>query len=296
LWLRPCGEALHGWKNAVRAAITGYRMHKGNFRMGDFEGRIILVTGSATGLGAAIAVGAAKRGAKAVLLNYSKSRQEAEATADAVRAAGAGVEIAQGDVAEDADCRRIAEVAARFGRLDALVNNAGITKHVQNHADLDGLSKEDFLRLYAVNTVGPFQMLRACRPLLEAAEHPSVLMTSSIAAVTGAGSSVAYAASKGALNTMVLSLARALAPKIRVNAICPGFMDTRWFSSVFGEEKAQRVRENVAKSVPLQVAAKPEDIADAALFFISDAARHVTGEMVLIDGGAHLGFAPTRAR
>ena len=170
--------------------------------MGDFDGRIILVTGSATGLGAAIAVGAARRGAKAVLLNYSKSRQEAEATADAVRTAGAEVAIAQGDVAEDADCRRIAEAAARFGRLDALVNNAGITKHVQNHANLDGMSKEDFLHLYAVNTVGPFQMLRACRPLLEAAEHPSVLMTSSIAAVTGGGSSVAYAASKGALNTM----------------------------------------------------------------------------------------------
>jgi 3-oxoacyl-[acyl-carrier protein] reductase len=254
--------------------------------MGDFDGRIILVTGSATGLGAAIAVGAARRGAKAVLLNYSKSRQEAEATADAVRTAGAEV----------ADCRRIAEAAARFGRLDALVNNAGITKHVQNHANLDGLSKEDFLHLYAVNTVGPFQMLRACRPLLEAAERPSVLMTSSIAAVTGGGSSVAYAASKGALNTMVLSLARALAPKIRVNAICPGFMDTRWFSSVFGEEKAALVRENVAKSVPLQVAAKPEDIADAALFFISDAARHITGETLLIDGGAHLGLAPTRAR
>jgi NAD(P)-dependent dehydrogenase (short-subunit alcohol dehydrogenase family) len=264
--------------------------------MGDFDGRIILVTGSATGLGAAIAVGAARRGARAVLLNYSKSRSEAEATADAVRAAGAEVEIAQGDVAEDGDCRRIAESAARFGRLDALVNNAGITKHVQNHANLDGLSKDDFLNLYAVNTVGPFQMLRACRPLLEAAERPSVLMTSSISAVTGVGSSVAYAASKGALNTMVLSLARALAPKIRVNAICPGFIDTRWFSSVFGDEKAARVRENVAKTTPLQVAAKPEDIADAALFFISDAARHVTGETLLIDGGAHLGFAPMRAR
>jgi 3-oxoacyl-[acyl-carrier protein] reductase len=139
-------------------------------------------------------------------------------------------------------------------------------------------------------------MLRACRPLLEAAERPSVLMTSSIAAVTGVGSSVAYAASKGALNTMVLSLARALAPKIRVNAICPGYIDTRWFSSVFGEEKAARVRENVAQSVPLQVASQPEDIADAALFFISDAARHVTGEMLLVDGGMHLGFAATRAR
>jgi 3-oxoacyl-[acyl-carrier protein] reductase len=265
-------------------------------QMGDFDGRIILVTGSATGLGAAIAVGAAKRGAKAVILNYSKSRTEAEATAEAVRQAGAEAEIVQGDVAEDADCRSIADAAARFGRLDALVNNAGITKHVQNHAKLDALSKEDFLNLYAVNTVGPFQMLRACRPLLEAAERPSVLMTSSIAAVTGVGSSVAYAASKGALNTMVLSLARALAPKIRVNAICPGYIDTRWFSSVFGEEKAARVRENVAQSVPLQVASQPEDIADAALFFISDAARHVTGETLLVDGGMHLGFAPTRAR
>ena len=264
--------------------------------MGDFDGRIILVTGSATGLGAAIAVGAARRGAKAVLLNYSKSRQEAEATADAVRTAGAEVAIAQGDVAEDADCRRIAEAAARFGRLDALVNNAGITKHVQNHANLDGLSKEDFLHLYAVNTVGPFQMLRACRALLEAAERPSVLMTSSISAVVGVGSSVAYAASKGALNTMTLSLARALAPKIRVNAICPGFIDTRWFTDAFGEDKAQQVRERVAKSVPLQVAAKAEDIADAALFFISDAARHVTGETLMVDGGMHLGYAPTRAR
>jgi 3-oxoacyl-[acyl-carrier protein] reductase len=264
--------------------------------MGDFDGKVILVTGSATGLGAAIAVGAARRGAKAVILNCSKSRKEAEATAETVRAAGAEAEIAQGDVSEDADCRKIADVAARFGRLDALVNNAGITKHVQNHADLDGLTKEDFIRLYGINTIGPFQMLRACRALLEAAERPSVLMTSSISAVTGIGSSVAYAASKGALNTMTLSLARALAPKIRVNAICPGYIDTRWFSDVFGEEKAAQVRERVAKSVPLQVASKPEDIADAALFFISDAARHVTGETLMIDAGMHLGFAPTRAR
>jgi NAD(P)-dependent dehydrogenase (short-subunit alcohol dehydrogenase family) len=287
------GYLLVSWLSTGRIAVAKAGTEH---QMGDFDGRIILVTGSATGLGAAIAIGAAKRGAKAVILNYSRSRTEAEATAEAVRQAGAEAEIVQGDVAEDADCRRIAEAAARFGRLDALVNNAGITKHVQNHAKLDALSKEDFLNLYAVNTVGPFQMLRACRPLLEAAERPSVLMTSSIAAVTGVGSSVAYAASKGALNTMVLSLARALAPKIRVNAICPGYIDTRWFSGVFGEEKAARVRENVAKSVPLQVASQPEDIADAALFFISDAARHVTGETLLVDGGMHLGFAATRAR
>lgn len=271
-------------------------MNIGNNIMTDFDGKVILVTGSATGLGAAIAIGAAKRGAKAVILNCTKSLKEAEATADVVRAAGAEAEIAQGDVAEDADCRKIAAVAARYGRIDALANNAGITKQAQNHADLDALSKEDFLRLYAVNTVGPFQMVRACRSLLEASERPSVLMTSSIAAVTGIGSSVAYAASKGALNTMTLSLARALAPKIRVNAICPGFIDTRWFSGAFSEETTQRIRDNITKTTPLKAASKPEDIADSALFLMSDAARHITGETLMIDAGLHLGFAPMTRR
>jgi NAD(P)-dependent dehydrogenase (short-subunit alcohol dehydrogenase family) len=264
--------------------------------MGDFDGKVILVTGGATGLGAAIALGAARRGAKALILNCNKSLTEAEATADAVRAAGAEAEIAQGDVAEDADCRRIASAAARFGRLDMLVSNAGITKHAQNHSDLDALSKEDFLRLYSVNTVGAFQMVRACRGLLEAAERPNVLMTSSIAAVNGGGSSVAYAASKGALNTMTLSLARALAPKIRVNTICPGFIDTRWFPSAFGEERTQAVRERVIGMTPLKAASKPEDIADAALFLMSDAARHITGEILLVDAGLHLGSTPQQRR
>src|SRR5262245_23327521 len=169
--------------------------------MADFDGKIILVTGGATGLGAAIALAAAKRGAKAVIINCTKSLNEAEATAAAVRAAGAEAEIAQGDVSEDADCRKVAGAAARFGRLDVLVNNAGITKHAQNHADLDALTKEDFLRVYSVNVVGPFQMIRACRSLLEVADRPSVVMTSSIAGINGTGSSVAYAASKAALNT-----------------------------------------------------------------------------------------------
>jgi 3-oxoacyl-[acyl-carrier protein] reductase len=263
--------------------------------MADFDGKVILVTGGATGLGAAIAVGAAKRGAKAVVINCTKSLKEAEATADLVRAAGAEAVIAQGDVAEDADCRKIAAAAEPFGRLDVLANNAGITKHAQNHANLDALSKEDFLRLFSVNTVGPFQMIRACRGLMEAAERSSVVMTSSIAGVTGMGSSVAYAASKGALNVMTLSLARALAPKIRVNAICPGFIDTRWFPDAFGEEKTQAVRERMMSVTPLQVASKPDDIADAALFLMSDASRHITGETLMIDGGLHLGASPQAA-
>lgn len=264
--------------------------------MADFDGKVMLVTGGATGLGAAIAVGAAKRGARAVILNCTKSLKEAEATADALRSAGAEAVIAQGDVAEDADCRKIASAAERFGRLDALVNNAGITKHAQNHADLEALSKDDFLRLFSVNAVGPFQMIRACRSLLEAAERASVLMTSSIAAVTGGGSSVAYAASKGALNTMTLSLARALAPKIRVNAICPGFIDTRWFTDAFSAQTTARIRERMIDTTPLKAASRPEDIADAALFLVSDAARHVTGETLLVDAGLHLGFAPLSRR
>jgi NAD(P)-dependent dehydrogenase (short-subunit alcohol dehydrogenase family) len=264
--------------------------------MRDFDGKVLVVTGSATGLGAAIAIGAAARGAKAIVLNCTRSLKEAGATADIVRKYGAEAVIAQGDVSEDADCRRIAAAAARFGRIDALANNAGATKHAPKHADLDALTKDDFLKLFAINTVGPFQMIRACRPLLEAAPKPSVLMTSSIAAVAGIGSSVAYAASKGALNTMTLSLARALAPKIRVNAICPGFIDTRWFSDAFSRETVERIRANVIESTPLQVASTAEDIADSALFLISDAARRITGETLIVDAGSHLNFTPLKAR
>lgn len=265
--------------------------------MSDFNDMVVVATGSATGLGAALALGAARRGARAVIINCTKSLKEAEETADLVRAAGAQAVIAQGDVSEDAACRRIAEAAAPFGRVDVLVNNAGVTKHAHNHADLDALTDEDFVRLYRVNVVGPFQMIRACRALMEAAPAPaSVLNVSSIAGVTGIGSSVAYAASKGAFNTMTLSLARALAPKIRVNALCPGFIDTRWFPDAFGEEVTERIRANVIASTPLQVASQPEDIADAGLFLMSRASRHVTGETLLVDAGTHLGFATLTAR
>jgi NAD(P)-dependent dehydrogenase (short-subunit alcohol dehydrogenase family) len=263
--------------------------------MTDFAGKIIVVTGSATGLGAAIALGAAHRGAHAVILNCTKSLAEAESTA-AVRAAGAEAMIVQGDVSEDSACKAIAAAAEPYGRIDALVNNAGITKHVPNHADMEALNSDDFQRLYAVNVVAPFLMTRAARPLLERAPRGAVLMVSSIAGVTGIGSSVAYAATKGALNTMMLSLARALAPRIRVNALCPGFIDTRWFPAAFGAETTARIRDSVAKSTPLQAASSAEDIADAGLFLISDAARHVTGETLLVDAGMHLGFAPLAAR
>lgn len=263
----------------------------------DFQDFVVVVTGASTGLGRAIAVETASRGAKTVVINYARSADEAQETARLVEAEGAQAVLAQGDVANDADCRRIAAAAEPFGRVDALFNNAGVTKFAPNHADLDAVSAEDFVRLYEVNVVGAFQMLRATRTLLEAGPRAgAVVNTSSIAGVAGIGSSVPYAASKGAMNTMTLSLARALAPKIRINAVCPGFIDTPWFDKGVGAERAQKMREGAAANTPLKAASSAEDIAAAAVFLASPASRHVTGETLLVDAGTHLGYAPLTMR
>lgn len=263
----------------------------------DFADFVVVVTGASTGLGRAIAVETASRGAAAVIINYARSVEEAQETGRQVEAHGAKAVLVQGDVALDADCRRIAAAAEPFGRIDALFNNAGTTKFAPNHADLDAVSAEDFVHLYSVNVVGAFQMVRAARALLEAAPRPgAVVNTSSIAGVAGIGSSVPYAASKGAMNTMTLSLARALAPKIRVNAICPGFIDTPWFGKGVGADRAQKMREGTAASTPLKAASTAEDVAGAAVFLASTASRHITGETLLVDAGTHLGYAPLSMR
>jgi NAD(P)-dependent dehydrogenase (short-subunit alcohol dehydrogenase family) len=255
------------------------------------EGLCAIVTGSASGLGAATAAMLAKPGAR-IVVNYSNSQKEAEATAELCRKQGAEVVVVQGDVSRDEDCKRIVAAAAPFGRLDALVNNAGTTKHVA-HDKLDELSAEDFQRIYAVNTIGPFQMLRAARSLLEAgakaAGRPAaVVNVSSVAGISGSGSSIAYAASKGALNTMTLSLARAMAPAIRVNTVCPGYIDTPWFTKGRGEAGAKLVRDSVVARVPLKVASTAEDIAQLVCFLATPLSGNMTGEVVRMDAGMHL--------
>ena len=255
------------------------------------DGLCVIVTGSASGLGAATAAILARDGAR-IVVNYSSSQKEAEQTADLCRSAGGEVVVVQGDVSLDEDCRKIAAAAAPWGRLDALINNAGTTKHMA-HDNLDGLSMEDFQRIFGVNTIGPFQMVRAARSLLEAGATASghastVVNVSSVAGISGVGSSVAYAASKGALNTMTLSLARALAPLIRVNTVCPGYIDTPWFTKGRGVDGAAKVRDSVVSKVPLKRASTAEDVAGLVCFLATPASSNMTGEIVRMDAGAHL--------
>src|SRR6478609_1491017 len=255
------------------------------------DGLCAIVTGSASGLGAATAVILAKGGAR-IVINYSSSKKEAEQTADLCRAAGGEIAVVQGDVSRDEDCRKIVAAAAPWGRLDALINNAGTTKHMA-HGNLDGLSAEDFQRLFGVNTIGPFQMVRAARSLLEAGAKASgrasaVVNVSSVAGISGVGSSIAYAASKGALNTMTQSLARALAPLIRVNTVCPGYIDTPWFTKGRGEAGAKVVRDGVIAKGPLKIASSADDIAQLVCFLASPASSNMTGEYVRMDAGMHL--------
>lgn len=257
--------------------------------------KVSIVTGSATGLGAAVALGLAERGSH-VVINYTKSEKEARETLAECEAKGVEALLAQGDVSEDADCHRIVEAAlAKWGHVDVLVNNAGGTKFA-NHADLDELQADDFLWIYKVNVVGAYQMIRACAPAMKAQGKGKVVNISSIAGVTGIGSSVAYAASKGALNTMTLSLARSLAPQIRVNAVCPGFIGTRWFSERFSSQTFEGIKRQQIESTPLARAGTAEDIAASVIFFCDEGGEHITGETLITDAGMHLGFAPLTAR
>ena len=240
-----------------------------------------IITGSASGIGAATAIELSRRGFS-VLINYSKSREQAEEVAAKCKDSI----VVKADVSEDAQCRRLAQAALdKWGRIDALVNNAGTTKFVK-HADLDGLSADDFLRIYRLNVVGPFQMTRACAAALKTAKG-AVVNVSSVASLLGTGSSMAYAASKSALNTLTHSFARVLGPEVRVNAVCPGYVDTPWQHNALGMAGANKAAEHYAGMVPLKDYARPEDLAETIAWLI-EGARQVTGETIFVDGGLHI--------
>lgn len=250
------------------------------------EKKVCVVTGSSAGIGAATVRLYAERGWN-VVVNFSRDPAPAEAVAAECRALGAEVLVAKANVAEDAECRALADaVQQRFGRCDVLVNNAGTTKFVALR-NLDGLSAEDFQRIYAVNVIGAFQMVRALAPLLKAHPPAAVVNVASIAGLTGVGSCLAYAASKGALNTMTLTLARVLGPEVRVNAIAPGFVETAWLQNGMGAERYNAGAEAYKQRATLAAIIQPEDVARAAWYLGVDALK-TTGEVLAVDAGARM--------
>ena len=229
--------------------------------------RVAIVTGSASGIGAATAIELARRGWR-VVVNYANSAAGAQQGVDQCVQAG----------------------ITQWGRLDALVNNAGTTKFVA-HANLDGLSAEDFQLIYATNVIGPFQMTRAAASALKDSGRGAVVNVSSVAALLGTGSSIAYAASKGALNTMTRSLARVLGPTVRVNAVSPGFVDTPWMVAGHGgPEKYKQRAEHYSSLVPLKNTCLPADVADTIVWLIEGAPK-TTGDNIYIDAGMHMAQA-----
>ncbi|MGH9836919.1 MAG: SDR family NAD(P)-dependent oxidoreductase, partial [Blastocatellia bacterium] len=214
----------------------------------EVEGKAAVVTGGGTGVGRATALALARRGCS-VLINYSRSKDEAEQTAAEVAALGVKAVAVEADVADDAACRMMVETAVReFGRLDILINNAATTTFIK-HSDLEGVKTEDWQRILSVNLVGPFQCARAAREALLASGDGEIVNVSSIAGIVGTGSSIPYCASKAALNNLTVTLARVFAPAVRVNAVAPGFITGRWLRQRMGdaayEEAKKRTEERV---------------------------------------------------
>ena len=252
--------------------------------------KVAIVTGSATGVGAATAVILAQKGCN-VVINYTRSKEEAMAMAQLVEQHNVESLVFQADVSNDDDCQSMVEATIKkWGRIDYLVNNAGKTKF-NPFENLEGLSSEDFLDIYSVNVVGPYQMIKAVVPYMKKQGGGAIVNDSSLAGINGVGSSIAYVTSKAALNMMTKSLAHVLGPEIRINTVAPGPIKTRWLKGGMGDEAYSALIEQAEKELPLRQVATPEDVAETLVWFL-EGAKLITGEVLIVDSGAHLGSLP----
>jgi 3-oxoacyl-[acyl-carrier protein] reductase len=246
------------------------------------EGRAAIITGGGTGVGRATALQLGQLGCS-VLINYRSSREEAERTAAEIGSLGVKAIPFEGDVADDGACREMVEAAVKaFGRLDVLVNNAGTTRFI-THYDFDAVSQDDWDRILAVNVRGPFQCARAARFALAAEDGGEIVNVSSVAGIRGVGSSIPYCASKAALNNLTLTLARSMAPKIRVNAVAPGFITGRWLKAGLGKAY-EPMKTAFEQKAPLGKVCDPDDVADAILSLVTGSDL-VTGQILACEGG-----------
>jgi 3-oxoacyl-[acyl-carrier protein] reductase len=243
---------------------------------------VALVTGAARGIGRCAALELARHGYD-VVVNYSRSREAAESVAKAVDAIGGRSLLSQADVSDDKQvARMVAHIKEELGRLDALVNNAGITISTPP-SDLDGLSMDDWDMVFAVNVRGLFQVTRACLPLLREAPGAAIVNLSSIAGLRPGPQPFPYAASKAAVANLTRTLAGALGPGIRVNAVAPGWIEGEWMKQALGENY-ERLMERRAQMTPLKRCVTEEEVAVTIVNLITSN-PFVNGEVVVIDGG-----------
>ncbi len=242
----------------------------------DVRGKTALITGGGTGIGRACALKLSALGAN-VAVNYSRSAAEAEVLAAEISAAGGRAVAVKADVSKDAEVKAMAaRVESEFGSIDILINNAGRT-HFVDLADLDSIEESQWDEIFGTNVKGTFLTTRACAPMLKKAGG-CVVSVASIAGISGKGSSLPYAVSKGAIITMTKSLARSLAPAVRVNAVAPGIVNTRWVAGKGGHVS------RMSDGTLLGRVAEAEDVAEAILGLVLHG-DFITGQTVVVDGG-----------
>ncbi len=241
----------------------------------DLTGKVAIVTGSSSGIGQAIAETLTARGVR-VVVNSSKSKEKGKAVADSLE----GAVYFHGSVTDDNFGTDIVQLAIeKYGRLDILVNNAGTTRVIA-HSDLQAATTEIWREIFDVNVFGTWSLIRAAQEALEAGPGGQILNITSLAGIRQTGSSIPYATSKAALNHLTKLLAASLAPKVRVNAVAPGLVDTPW------TKDWDDVRNAYSKTAPLQRSATTKDVADSALQLIEN--PYLTGTILCLDGGMSL--------
>ncbi len=253
------------------------------------EGKAAIVTGAGSGVGQATAIALAKLGAD-VLVNYSRSKSGADETLAAVEQLGRRAVVFQADVRDDGRVREMVQATFNaFGRLDVLVNNAGTTDFIPFDR-MDAVTDESWQRLLDVNLIGPFHCTRAAAAVMKdtaGQDGGEIVNVSSIAGILGTGSSIPYCASKAALNNMTVALARTLAPRIRVNAVAPGFITGRWLKDGLGEDEYETIKKSFEDQLPLRRVCTPDDVASAITSLITGSDL-VTGQVLVCDGGMRI--------
>lgn len=248
----------------------------------NLSGKTAIVTGGGTGVGRATTARLAAAGCR-VVITYSKSRQEAEATAAELSSATTAVIARQADVADDAACRAlVAETVTAFGGVHVLVNCAGTTEFIP-FENLDRVTDDIWLKLFQVNVMGAFHCARAVREAMVAAGGGVIINVSSVAAQIAQGSSIPYCATKAALDNVTVSLARTFAPHIRVNGVAPGFITGRWLEQGLGKNY-DTVKQAFERSLPLGRVCDPDDVAAAILSLITGS-ELITGQTLVVDSG-----------